>query len=65
MNWMKTRETTMHLLYFVVIIVTEENGRKLKNIHIDLILKKNCSFSLYLKFGISKWKCDFTLPFLI
>ena len=37
-------------------INTAEDGRKLKNIHIDLILKKNCSFSLYLKFGVSEWK---------
>ena len=27
---------------------TEEDGRKLKNIYIDLILKKKCSFSLNL-----------------
>ena len=42
---------------------TEEDGRKLKNIYINLIL--TIIFSLYLKFGIFKWKCDFILSLII
>ena len=28
-------------------------------------IENDCSFSLYLKFVVSKWKCDFILSFLI
>ena len=27
-------------------------------------IENNCSFSLFLKFGVFKWKCDFLLSFL-
>ena len=44
---------------------TEEDGRKLKNIYIGLILKIIVVFVFFLKFGVFKWKCDFILSFLI
>ena len=28
-------------------------------------IENNCSFSLFLKFGVFKWKCNFILSFLI
>ena len=44
---------------------TEEDGRKLKDIYINLIKKIIFIFSLYLKFGVFKWKCDFISSFSI
>ena len=61
----KSKQNNFRLTTILWPVNTEEDGRKLKNIYIDLILKKKCSFSLYLKFGISKWKCHFILSFLI
>ena len=44
--------------------ITEEDGRKFKKYIYRSHIENNCFFSLYLKFGVFKWKCDFISSFL-
>ena len=47
--------------------LTEHRGRwtEIKEYLYWSHIENNCSFSLFLKFGVFEWKCDFILSFLI